>query len=173
MRCLLVDGRRCFKAGAIEMHRSIYGILLSVCCVGCSNASYSESADEPNANPANGQAEKLAGEGQLAKPKTTDEIAQFDPAAGNEIVDSDVKISNPITGALEAYGPLKQQISGLAVTQSVKMFRATEGRYPKTHEEFKSKVIQANQIRLPVPGDGLQYQYDVENHRLVVVRLKK
>lgn len=109
----------------------------------------------------------------LAKPKMTDKIEEFDPTADNEVVDSKVKISNPVTGALEAYGPLKQQISGMAVSQAVEMFRATEGRYPRDYQEFKSKVIEAKQIRLPVPGEGLEYQYDVQNHSLVVVKSKK
>ncbi len=112
-------------------------------------------------------------QGTLAKPKMTDKIEEFDPTADNEIVDSKVKISNPVTGALEAYGPLKQQISGMTVNQAVEMFRATEGRYPKDYQEFKSKVIEAKQIRLPVPGEGLEYQYDVQNHSLIVVKSKK
>lgn len=116
------------------------------------------------------QTPKTAGEGSLAKPKTTQNIGEFDADSGNEVADTDVKITNPITGALEAYGPLKQQISGLAITQAVELFRATEGRYPKDYDEFMSRVIQANQIRLPEPGKGLQYQYDVENHQLLVVK---
>ena len=61
----------------------------------------------------------------------------------------------------------------MTVNQAVEMFRATEGRYPKDYQEFKSKVIEAKQIRLPVPGEGLEYQYDVQNHSLVVVKSKK
>lgn len=143
------------------MHRLICGILLAVCVAGCSD------------DPLGKSAVKSDGPGELAKPKTTDKIGEFDPNAKNDIVDTDVKISNPITGALEAYGPLKQQISGLAVTQAVEMFRATEGRYPKDYQEFMSKVVQTNGIRLPVPGNGLEYQYDVQNHSLVVVRLQE
>lgn len=143
------------------MQRLRHSLLLVVFFAGCVDQQAQDATAKPN-EP-----------GELARPKTTDEIGEFDPAADNEIVDTDVKISNPITGALEAYGPLKQQISGMAVTQAVEMFRATEGRYPKTYDEFISKVVEANRIRLPVPGNGLQYQYDVQNHSLVVVRLPK
>lgn len=120
-----------------------------------------------------GQTQKPAGEGELARPKVTDDIGEFDADSNPEVADTDVKITNPITGALEAYGPLKQQISGLAITQAVELFRATEGRYPKDYDEFMSRVIKANQIRLPEPGKGLQYQYDVANHKLIVVKTQK
>lgn len=102
--------------------------------------------------------------------KTTDEIGEFDPAADQTLVDSKVKVSNPITAPLEAYGPLKVQVAELGIQQAVEMFRATEGRYPKDHDEFMQKVIKANRIRLPQPNSGQRYQYDVENHKLVVVQ---
>ena len=102
--------------------------------------------------------------------RTTDEIDEFDPAANNDLADTEVKVTNPITGPLEAYGPLKLQVAELGITQAVEMFRATEGRYPKDHDEFMQKVIKANRIRLPEPNAGQRYQYDVKNHKLVVVQ---
>jgi len=108
--------------------------------------------------------------GQKAKPKTTDDIGEFDPAAGNEVVAPDVKITNPITGPLEAYQPLKQKIAGMNIDYAVRMFHALEGRYPKDYDEFMTRVIRENNMRLPSLPSGLKYQYDVENHKLVVVR---
>lgn len=106
---------------------------------------------------------------QTAKLKTTDDIGEFKAADGKQTVSSEVKISNPITGALEAYEPTKQKIGELAIQKSVDIFNAIEGRYPKDHEEFMTKVIKANKIRLPALSPGKQYQYDVENHALMVV----
>ena len=107
-----------------------------------------------------------------AKPglKTTDDIGEYDPAAEKPLVDSQVKVSNPITAPLEAYGPLKIQVAGLGIQQAVEMFRATEGRYPNDHQEFMQKVVTANRIRLPEPAPGQRYEYDVANHKLVVVK---
>ena len=109
---------------------------------------------------------------QKPKPglRTTDEIGEFDPAAENNLADTEVKVTNPITGPLEAYGPLRLQVAELGIQQAVEMFRATEGRYPKNHDEFMQRVIKANKIRLPEPNAGQRYQYDVENHKLVVVQ---
>lgn len=104
-----------------------------------------------------------------AKLKTTDDIGEYDANAGKETVDSKVKITNPVTGALEAYEPLKQQVSELAITNAVQVFHALEGRYPKDHDEFMAKVIKQNNIRLPQLSPGKRYEYDVANHQLMVV----
>ena len=101
--------------------------------------------------------------------KTTDDIGEFKAEDGKKKVSSKVKITNPVFGALEAYEPTKQKIGEMAIQHSVDLFNATEGRYPKDHEEFMTKVIKANNIRLPKLGPGKQYQYDVENHALMVV----
>lgn len=129
-------------------------LLLSVlCAVGCSDVM---GPPPPPTGP--------------AKPKTTTDIGEFDPAAGNEIVEPDVQITNPITGPLEAYQPLKQKIAGLGIDYALRLFQATEGRYPKDHAEFMSRIIAENNMRLPTLPKGLKYQYDVQNHKLVVIR---
>ncbi|MEZ6040728.1 MAG: hypothetical protein R3C20_09485 [Planctomycetaceae bacterium] len=105
-----------------------------------------------------------------AKPRTTDKVDEFNPNAGREVVSNEVRISNPITGALEAYQPLKRQIAGLGIDHAVGLFQALEGRYPKDFDEFMTRIIKENNIRLPSLPQGMSYQYDVANHKLVVVR---
>ena len=105
-----------------------------------------------------------------AKPKTTTDIGEFDPAADNDVVSDQVKISNPITGALEAYQPLKRKIAGLGIDHAVGLFHALEGRYPKDHDEFMTRIIDENKLRLPALPSEMSYQYDVANHKLVVIR---
>ena len=104
------------------------------------------------------------------KRKTTDKIGEFDPNAGNEIVKPEVKITNPITGPLEAYHPLMQQVAALGIEHAVNLFNASEGRYPNSYDEFMARIIKENNIRLPVLSPGLEYQYEVENHKLLVIR---
>ena len=93
-----------------------------------------------------------------------------DPNAGDQVVKPEVKITNPITGPLEAYQPLVQQIAALGIEHAVNLFNASEGRYPNSYDEFMTRIIKENQIRLPVLTPGLEYQYDVENHKLLVIR---
>lgn len=80
-----------------------------------------------------------------------------------------MKYTNPITAPFEAFDPTKQKISEGLITQLVEMFRATEGRYPKDYDEFKKRVIDENKMRLPTLGVGKRYQYDVAQHKLIVV----
>lgn len=104
--------------------------------------------------------------------QTTQDIGEFDPAAGEEVSDGKVKL-NLVTGAAGAYGPLVQKVSNIAVVKALNFFNAAEGRYPKDHEEFMTEVIKKNNIRLAMLPHGSVYKYDVENHELVVVKEKK
>ena len=104
------------------------------------------------------------------KQKFTDKIGEFDPNAGDEVVKPEVKITNPITGPLEAYQPLVQKVAALGIEHAVNLFNASEGRYPNSYDEFMTRIIKENNIRLPVLPPGLEYQYDVENHTLLVIR---
>jgi len=79
---------------------------------------------------------------------------------------------NPI-GGLNAYKPTVERLMKLQVQRALGFFQATEGRYPKDHNEFMEKVIRANQIKLAVLPGNWVYQYDVQNHELVVVDGRK
>ncbi|MDA1230541.1 MAG: hypothetical protein O2856_07195, partial [Planctomycetota bacterium] len=102
----------------------------------------------------------------------TDKIGEFDPNAGKQVVKPEVKITNPITGPLEAYGPIVQKVAALGIEHAVNLFNASEGRYPNSYEEFMTRIIKENRIQLPTLPPGLEYQYDVENHKLVVIQSK-
>lgn len=102
--------------------------------------------------------------------KKTDKIEKFDPKAKQEVSDSKVRADDPILAPLQAYGPMVEQISKMEIEHAVDLFNASEGRYPKDHEEFMTKIIKANNIKLPVLPGGWKYAYDVPNHKLEVVR---
>ena len=101
--------------------------------------------------------------------KTNQDVGEFDPNAGKKVSDSKVKVTNPVTAGLEAYGPMLEQINKVQVKQAVDLFHASNDRYPKDHAEFMEQIIKANNIRLPVLPGGKNFEYDVEKHELVVV----
>lgn len=105
--------------------------------------------------------------------KETQEIGEFDPDAGRNVSDSKIRATNPLTGPLEALGPMMEKVSKLGTDHAVALYHAEHGEYPKTHEEFMQKIIKANNMRLPVLPAGAEYQYDVANHKLVVVKAQK
>jgi hypothetical protein len=104
--------------------------------------------------------------------QTTTAIEKFDPNAPNQRVSKgEFTYSNPITGPLEAYGPILERAVLPQVNHAVDLFHAAEGRYPKDYDEFMSRIIKTPEgtIKLPVlPGDK-RYAYDVKNHTLIVV----
>ena len=102
------------------------------------------------------------------RPKATNNIGQF--KGDKQVVRPKVNITNPVTGPLQAFEPMKQQIAQLGIDHAINLFRALEDRYPKDHNEFMQRVIKENNIRLPEPSRGFAYQYDVENHKLLVVK---
>ena len=110
--------------------------------------------------------------GSIIGQKTQD-IGEFDPNAGREVSDSKIRATNPLTGPLEALGPMMEKVSKLGIDHSLALYNAEHGEYPKTHDEFMQKIIKANNMRLPVLPAGAQYQYDVANHKLVVVKAEE
>lgn len=101
--------------------------------------------------------------------KTTQEVGKFDPNANNTVSDSKVKITDPVLGGLQAYGPMLEQIEKTHIKHAIDLFQAENDRYPKDYDEFMEKIIKANQIKLPVLPGRKKYQYDEENHKLVVI----
>lgn len=87
--------------------------------------------------------------------KKTQDIGKFDPnAKGQTVSDSQVRVSDPVLGAMEAYGPMVEQISKTHIDHALGLFRAEHDRYPKDYDEFMKEIIKKNDIKLPVLPAG-------------------
>jgi hypothetical protein len=115
------------------------------------------------------QAQKKPNEGIIGK--KTDDIKKFDPNAAHQVV-SDMKphADDPVLYAMQMYGPMIEQISTMYIQHALDLFNASEGRYPKDYDEFMKRIIKENQIKLPVLPGGAKYAYDVEHHKLLIVK---
>ncbi len=47
-------------------------------------------------------------------------------------------------------------------------FKALNGRFPKSHEEFMKEIIEKNEVELPELPEGDIYKYNPETHTLEV-----
>lgn len=84
--------------------------------------------------------------------------------------DLQLMVSYPAVKFFEA----KERIAfEIQIPHAVNLFRATEGRFPKSHEEFMTKVVKANQIVLPELPPGRSYRFDSEKGELWVDPPKK
>jgi hypothetical protein len=134
-------------------------LLCSLFLTGCMNSSPPKQPKKKNKKSPN----SIIG-------KTTQEIEKFDPNANIEISDSKVKITNPITGALEAYGPILEKHFKGQTKHAIELYRAEHGVYPKDYEEFMEKVVIQGQIWLPVLPGKWKYSYDEKEHDIKVIR---
>lgn len=117
--------------------------------------------------------ESLEGQGKKTGSiigKKTQEVGEFDPKAKQVVSDSKIHADDPVLYPLQAYRPMIEQIMKSHVLQALNLFHAEHDRYPKDHAEFMQKIIKANNIQLPVLPEGYQYKYDVENHKLEMVK---
>ncbi len=61
----------------------------------------------------------------------------------------------------------------MQIPAAMNLFQASEGRYPNSEEEFRTKIIKANQIVLPKLPEGDVYFYDVQARELKIRSLKE
>jgi len=106
--------------------------------------------------------------GSLLKPAAA-EISEFRPEDNKTVVDPKIPVTDPLSGPLAVLKNAQRELPALAIEHALNLFNATEGRYPQSFEEFMSRIITENKITLPQLPAGLEYQYDVPNHQLVVV----
>ncbi|MCA9126409.1 MAG: hypothetical protein KDB22_04960 [Planctomycetales bacterium] len=54
------------------------------------------------------------------------------------------------------------------IPQALQLYKATNGYFPKTHEEFMKQIVEANRLKLPELPEGAVYQFDPEKGELWV-----
>ena len=62
----------------------------------------------------------------------------------------------------------QRAVFDIQIPSAVKLFEATEGRKPKSHDEYMAMIIKANQIKLPELPPGQTYVYDPQVGELMV-----
>jgi hypothetical protein len=62
----------------------------------------------------------------------------------------------------------QRKVFEIQIPQALSLFQASEGRKPKSHEEFMTKIVAPNNIKLPTLPEGETYVYDPERGELMV-----
>ncbi|MEM8733499.1 MAG: hypothetical protein AAGG44_04725 [Planctomycetota bacterium] len=79
----------------------------------------------------------------------------------------DTGVAKMISGPISALANFKQKaVLEIQVKQAIDVFKAMEGRFPKDHDEFMKRCIEANRITLPELPDGYVYQFNSEKGQL-------
>lgn len=103
----------------------------------------------------------------------TQEIGEFKPDGDAKEADLQVENSLSPLASMKAYGYIVSTLTSQQIDQMVVMFEIENDRYPKDHEEFMREIIKKYNIQLAVLPGKRRYQYDVKNHKLVVVEAEK
>ncbi len=74
-----------------------------------------------------------------------------------------------IAGPVKVLFKFKQQaVLDIQIPQALQLFQASEGRMPKSHDEFMQKIVEANRLQLPELPDGAVYRFNTEKGELWV-----
>ncbi len=72
-------------------------------------------------------------------------------------------VAKIISGPAATLINVKQKaILEIQIPHALQLFQATEGRMPKSHDEFMEKIVQFNQLTLPELPEGAVYHFNTE-----------
>ncbi len=109
-------------------------------------------------------------ESSLLKPAQTTDIEEFQTDDEDRVVDPTRPVTDPISGPLAVLKNAQLQLPQLAIQQALELFNASEGRYPRDHQEFMQRIIAENRISLPQLPAGHAWKYDVARHQVLAVQ---
>jgi hypothetical protein len=78
--------------------------------------------------------------------------------------------SNPLLAAGHVYTFAGNQATLLQHKSAVKNFQATNGHFPKSHEEYVKEIVDKELVILPPPDEGYEYWYRPEDPMNIWVR---
>lgn len=74
-----------------------------------------------------------------------------------------------ISGPASALFQVRQRaIFDIQIPHALQLYKATNGRAPRTHEEFVKEILEPNQLVLPELRAGMVYQFNTETEELWV-----
>ena len=105
--------------------------------------------------------------------KTTQNVLELSDALkqGGVLAETSIQGSG-LEIASEAYRTQVGKAGSLAVQQKMNLYQAEHGEYPKTYDQFMTRILgkgQPDGISLPMLPYYQEWAYDVENRKLVVV----
>ena len=139
---------------------------------GCAPGAF-PSKDKPAPQPTQQSAKPAPIKTRQTLGKTTQNVLELSKALEQGGVLAETSItSDGLEVASEAYRTQVGKAGALAVKQRMQHYNAEHGEYPKTHEEFMTRILckgQPDSLSLPMLPYYQEWAYDAENRKLVVV----
>lgn len=120
--------------------------------------------------------EKVATDAQAVADAKAAQAAQMASQAGSEVRPEDMKrgskmvqggyLQTVLKGGIRA----EQKLNLYTIDHAMNLYAASnDGKYPKDHEEFMEKIIEANSIELEPLQEPYEYYYNAEDGQLYKV----
>lgn len=108
------------------------------------------------------EAERLRAEAERLANEAPSPITDDDYVRGSHLKRQDL-LQTPIRAGIRA----EQDLKSYSVDHALNLFMASEGRYPKDHDEFMEKIVEFNNIELEKLKEPYEPWYDGESHTLM------
>lgn len=106
---------------------------------------------------------------QPAPPPPSGNLVKAQPGVGKQGRDyGGGALMAPVTVPVRTLFQARDRITFLQVDDGMRLYKASNGSAPKTHEEFMEKIIKEGQIKLPALPPGDRYIYDPAKEELCV-----
>lgn len=80
--------------------------------------------------------------------------------------------SGPVATPAATFFRAREKIAfDIQIPEAMKLFKATEDRAPRTHEEFMERIIKEQHISLPKLNPDRRYRYDPKTEQLMIEHL--
>lgn len=73
--------------------------------------------------------------------------------------------SGPVSALLRVE---QKAVFDIKIPHALNLYKALEGKAPQSHEEFMTKIVEANRIKLPELPEGAVYRFNTEKEELWV-----
>lgn len=143
----------CEKIQSVLTNTSLFGLISLLMFAGCDSGTSASGGSTASEDPDPIVAQKaVAGvgkEGQGLKDKQG--------------------VAGIIAGPISAMVNVKQKVAlEIQVKQAVDLYKALNGRFPESHDEFMREIVDKNRIQLPELPDGAVYHFNSEKGELWV-----
>ncbi len=106
---------------------------------------------------------------QQAPPPAEPRVAEVGVGIKGRSLEGETGISKIIAApAVTLFRTRERVVFEIQIPQAMQLFEASEGRPPKSNDEFMEKIIKFNNIPLPELPKGQVYRYNPEDKQLWV-----
>lgn len=128
-------------------------VLFTLCCQG--------GCDSPSSQPAAG--------GAAEAPEIVAQKATAGVGKKGQKLDQHSDMQKIISGPAAALFRVEQKaVFDIKIPHALNLYKATNGHFPKTHEDFMREIVEFNRIELPELPAGAVYRFDSEKGELWV-----